>query len=611
MLVRKAYEDEPLLYFFVARKAEGDLCEDSYTPEDLLALYSFTGGVAKYVQLLVDAGAMTKSTMLDHIIKADSIFLGEGKAILIEEFGKDYGVYFSILSAIARGKTSRSEIESVVGREIGGYLTKLENDYEVIAKKQPLFEKSSTKNVRYTIEDNFFTFWFRFIYKYSYMLEIENYDSLKTIINRDYETFSGLMLERYFRRVLIERKIFTRIGGWWIWLYANAILTERLEGGQQAKKILADGMKHCASSSSLVKESVYIYKKYLDACTMKYFSEIEWLTFFKWLDDKIVANKRNLDWYYLHYLENNHSFCYYNDMMRKIVYAGLIPRLLEMKEGGLALLLANYADNRLLKLNKARETGVLNIPKGEFNPYDYSNESFRLLNTLPVDDLNKYRKLLVFKKWEGELVNFLYDKSYVNLEYLDDIIGTRYLREMNYQSACQYFKVVSNDYQERMNVASYMNRDPFTVECENKCAKTSDSVRYKLRFAEKMCKLEEQMKSDDKIEREKAACLYYWGIYNSHFSCWALTRYRDEIWRSNVSPAIKKLCIENVQLIAQNSYDAEVKAQCHWILACISRAESYSDWRYHIGMLHQYDAIVKEVKEWTAHCDSYKMYEEN
>ena len=334
-LVWKAYEDEPILYFFVARKAEGDLCEDyrleienklgipimgraerfvdmfeflmklsmerpitlfidefqeffrvnksvysdmqriwdiycpkarmnlvvcgsiysmmtkifkdkreplynrqtrfmtvrpftpaalkeilaeyhpGHTAEDLLALYSFTGGVAKYVQLLVDAGATTKAAMLDHIIKADSIFLGEGKAILIEEFGKDYGVYFSILSAIARGKTSRSEIESVVGREIGGYLTKLENEYEVIAKKQPLFEKSSTKNIRYTIEDNFFTFWFRFIYKYSYMLEIENYESMKTIINRDYETFSGLMLERYFRRVLIERQAYTRIGGWW------------------------------------------------------------------------------------------------------------------------------------------------------------------------------------------------------------------------------------------------------------------------------------------------------------------------------------------------------------------------------------------------------------
>ena len=64
-------------------------------------------------------------------------------------------------------------------------------------------------------EDNFFTFWFRFIYKYSYMLEIENYGSVKMIIGRDYETFSGLMLERYFKRVLIERQVYTRIGGWW------------------------------------------------------------------------------------------------------------------------------------------------------------------------------------------------------------------------------------------------------------------------------------------------------------------------------------------------------------------------------------------------------------
>ena len=186
-----------------------------YTPEDLLALYSFTGGVAKYVQLLIDAGATTKTKMLNQIIKSDSIFLGEGKAILIEEFGKDYGIYFSILSAIARGKTSRSDIENIVGKEIGGYLTKLENEYEVISKKQPIFEKSSTKNVRYTIEDNFFTFWFRFIYKYNYMLEIENYDAVKTIINRDYETFSGLMLERYFKRILIESKKYTRIGSWW------------------------------------------------------------------------------------------------------------------------------------------------------------------------------------------------------------------------------------------------------------------------------------------------------------------------------------------------------------------------------------------------------------
>lgn len=186
-----------------------------YKADDLLALFSFTGGVAKYVQLLVDSGATTKTKIINHIVRADSVFIGEGKAVLIEEFGKDYGVYFSILSAIARGKTSRAEIEIAVGKEIGGYMTKLENDYEIITKKQPLFERSATKNVRYAIDDNFFMLWFRFIYKYSYMLEIENYESVRGIIERDYETFSGLMLERYFRRVLIDMHRYTRLGGWW------------------------------------------------------------------------------------------------------------------------------------------------------------------------------------------------------------------------------------------------------------------------------------------------------------------------------------------------------------------------------------------------------------
>jgi len=127
-----------------------------YTAEDLLALYAFTGGVAKYVQLLVDAGATTKTSYARPDNKRPTpYFWGRGKAILIEEFGKDYGIYFSILSAIARGKTSRSEIENVVGKEIGGYLTKLEKEYEIISKKQPLFEKSSAKNVRYIIVEQF------------------------------------------------------------------------------------------------------------------------------------------------------------------------------------------------------------------------------------------------------------------------------------------------------------------------------------------------------------------------------------------------------------------------------------------------------------------------
>ena len=186
-----------------------------YSHEDLLALFSFTGGVAKYVNQLVDAGATDKDSMIRHIIGPNSTFLNEGKNNLIEEFGKDYGTYFSILSCIARGKNTRSEIEDVIGKEVGGYLSNLENEYELIGKKRPLFEKSTNKNVRYELEDVFYSFWFRFVFKYSYIIEIENYGKLREIVERDYTTFSGLMLERYFHRVAMESGDYTRLGRWW------------------------------------------------------------------------------------------------------------------------------------------------------------------------------------------------------------------------------------------------------------------------------------------------------------------------------------------------------------------------------------------------------------
>lgn len=186
-----------------------------YSKEDLLALFSFTGGVPKYIELFIDNRIFTREAMIDFMVADGSTFLDEGKVMLIGEFGKEYGTYFSILSAIASGHTSRSEIEDCIGKDVGGYLSKLENDYELIEKRQPIFEKTSNKNVSYHLKDNFLTFWFRFIFKFNYILEIGAYKKLRGIIERDYETFSGIMLERYFRARLAETQEYTRLGGWW------------------------------------------------------------------------------------------------------------------------------------------------------------------------------------------------------------------------------------------------------------------------------------------------------------------------------------------------------------------------------------------------------------
>lgn len=38
---------------------------------------------------------------------------------------------------------------------------------------------------------------------------------MREIVERDYTTFSGLMLERYFHRVAMESGDYTRLGRWW------------------------------------------------------------------------------------------------------------------------------------------------------------------------------------------------------------------------------------------------------------------------------------------------------------------------------------------------------------------------------------------------------------
>lgn len=104
-----------------------------YSSEDLLALWALTGGVAKYVALLMDAGATDCDKMMDAAVS----------------------------------------------------------------------------------EDPFCRFWFRFIFKYDYMVQMNAFDLLRKIVKRDYPVFSGFALESYFRKKFSESGEWTKVGNWW------------------------------------------------------------------------------------------------------------------------------------------------------------------------------------------------------------------------------------------------------------------------------------------------------------------------------------------------------------------------------------------------------------
>ena len=186
-----------------------------YTNSDLLALWTVSGGVARYVDMMMSAHAFTKAEMLDEICSPLSAYIPEGRTILADEFGSDYGTYFTLLAAISAGQTTSAELKNLLGTEVGGFLAKLEDQYSIVEKKQPIFGKPTSKNAHFQVDDCFFRFWFRFVHKLSYLNELGRRDRMRDIAERDFDVFSGYALERYFTAKIVEDKGCTRIGSWW------------------------------------------------------------------------------------------------------------------------------------------------------------------------------------------------------------------------------------------------------------------------------------------------------------------------------------------------------------------------------------------------------------
>jgi len=186
-----------------------------FVPDDLLFLYMVSGGVPKYIELLMDAGAVTLRDMLNSVCSMDSQFTTDGKDRLVSEFGTDHGIYFSILQMIAGGKNTLSEISSAIGKEAGAYLDNLEKKYGLIRKNRPLFSESGSRNVRWRISDNYLRFYFRFMNSNISLIELRRYDILKERILFEYESYSGSVLEDYFREKTAEEERITEIGAYW------------------------------------------------------------------------------------------------------------------------------------------------------------------------------------------------------------------------------------------------------------------------------------------------------------------------------------------------------------------------------------------------------------
>lgn len=333
-----------------------------------------------------------------------------------------------------------------------------------------------------------------------------------------------------------------------LWFYSAAFIEHLLGHNSNASWLLAKA--ESSKGSEFIKESVKVLKIYLEALGPYNRSyESKMLENVKWLENKIVAHldegRAATISYGMYYTGINMSYFYWNDMLRKIVHSGIVPRLLKSGKDVSAIAFSNMADNLIFNLvgeidsswsSTQRMTLQEYREDGAFNSLDYSNMTFGLLDSIKVESIMRYADNL--EKPESNKLRYLNSKGYNDGDYFRDIIGTRLIRDMRYSEAEAWFAKVSPSFQKQLNTFrdGYLSFDPFAVEL--KLSRERADVKYT--FAREMASLERAISETDNPDRKALLMTRFaTGIKNSVGNCWALSFYGlsscdyDEDYNSN------------------------------------------------------------------------------
>jgi uncharacterized protein len=159
-------------------------------PEDKILIYAILGGTPAYL-LEFDYERPLLENIKDRILQKNT-FLYQDTMFVLQQELTEPRVYYSIINSIAKGNTKLSNIINDTGLEKGvitKYLSVL-RELQIIERRIPITEKKpeSSKKGIYLLKDNYFKFWFRFIFENNEYIEQDKQnklieDKIKPLLN--------------------------------------------------------------------------------------------------------------------------------------------------------------------------------------------------------------------------------------------------------------------------------------------------------------------------------------------------------------------------------------------------------------------------------------------
>lgn len=194
---------------------------ENFSDEDKALAYGIVGGTPQYLMQLDDKLSIEGNIKNTHLNPSSSIF--EEPTNLLKHEVREPAIYNAVITAIATGSSKMNEISNKIDEDTSVCATYIKNLITLgIVKKESPYGKKSTRKTIYSIEDNMFHFWYRFVPENTSIISRGAVDLAYSRIAPELSSYMGSVFEdickQYLWKLLLEGKCavnFTDLGRWW------------------------------------------------------------------------------------------------------------------------------------------------------------------------------------------------------------------------------------------------------------------------------------------------------------------------------------------------------------------------------------------------------------
>lgn len=196
-------------------------CFTNFSDIDKALAYGIVGGTPQYLMQINDSLSIEENIKNTHLNPASSIF--EEPNNLLKQEVREPAIYNAVVTAIATGCSKMNEISNKIDEDTSMCATYIKNliTLGIVKKESPYGEKSGRKTI-YSIEDNMFHFWYRFVPENTSIISRGATDLAYKRIAPELSSYMVSVFDeickQYLWKLLLEGKCavnFSELGRWW------------------------------------------------------------------------------------------------------------------------------------------------------------------------------------------------------------------------------------------------------------------------------------------------------------------------------------------------------------------------------------------------------------